>query len=81
MKSSMNQLKMENKLTKLIDNGYEDLTISKQNLIKLIKKHKHNIPLLINNKKVWIHFTESDKILIECDISDGSGVELNIEEI
>jgi hypothetical protein len=72
---------MENKLTKLINNGYEDLTISKQNLIKLIEKHSHNIPLLINNKKVWIHFTESDKILMECDISDGSGVELDIEEI
>jgi len=72
---------MVTKLTKLIDNGYEDLTISKQNLIKLIEKHKHNIPLLINNKKVWIHFTESDKILLECDISDGSGVELTIKEI
>ena len=75
------QKEIGNKLTKLINNGYEDLTISKQNLIKLIKKHNHNIPLLINNKKVWIHFTESDKILVECDISDGSGVELDIEEI
>ena len=32
-------------------------------------------------RKVWIHFTESNKILMECDISDGSGVEVNIEEI
>ena len=72
---------MENKLTKLVDNGYEDLTISKQNLLKLIEKHSHNIPLFINGRKVWIHFTESNKILMECDISDGSGVEVNIEEI
>jgi hypothetical protein len=43
---------MENKLTKLIESGYEGLTISKQNLIKLIEKHSHNIPLLINNRKV-----------------------------
>ena len=70
-----------NKLEKLVNDGYEDLTISKQNLIKLIEKHSHNIPLLINNRKVWIHFTESDKIFVECDISDGSGIELNIEEI
>ena len=68
-------------LEKLVKEGYEDLTISKQNFVKLIEKHGHNIPLLINDKKVWIHFTESDKILMECDISDGSGVELNIEEI
>jgi hypothetical protein len=68
-------------LENLINEGYEDLTISKQNLIKLIEKYSHNIPLFINNKKVWIHFTESNKILMECDISDGSGVELNIEEI
>ncbi len=70
-----------NKLEKLVNDGYEDLTISKQNLIKLIEKHSHNIPLLINNRKVWIHFTESDKIFVECDVSDGSGVELTIEEI
>ena len=68
-------------LEKLVKEGYEDLTISKQNFVKLIEKYSHNIPLLINDRKVWIHFTESDKILIECDISDGSGVELNIEEI
>ncbi len=68
-------------LENLINEGYEDLTISKQNLIKLIEKYSHNIPLFINNKKVWIYFTESNKILMECDISDGSGVELNIEEI
>ena len=68
-------------LEKLVKEGYEDLTISKQNLIKLIEKYSHNIPLLINGRKVWIHFTESDKILVECDISDGSGVELDIEEI
>ena len=68
-------------LEKLVKEGYEDLTISKQNFVKLIEKHGHNIPLLINDKKVWIHFTESDKILMECDISDGSGVELDIEEI
>jgi hypothetical protein len=68
-------------LENLINEGYEDLTISKQNLIKLIEKYSYNIPLFINNKKVWIHFTESNKILMECDISDGSGVELNIEEI
>jgi hypothetical protein len=54
---------------------------SKKNLIELIEKYSHNIPLYINNRKVWIHFTESDKIFMECDISDGSGVELNIEEI
>ena len=72
---------LENKLTKLVEEGYEDLTISKQNLIKLIEKHSHNIPLLINGRKVWIHFTESDKMLMECDISDGSGVELDIKEI
>jgi hypothetical protein len=68
-------------LEKLVAQGYEDLTISKQNLIKLIDEYGHNIPLLINDRKIWIHFTESDKILMECDISDGSGVELNIEEI
>ena len=68
-------------LEKLVKEGYEDLTISKQNFVKLIEKHGHNIPLLINDRKVWIHFTESDKILMECDISDGSGVELNIEEV
>ena len=68
-------------LETLVKEGYEDLTISKQNLIKLIEKYSHNIPLLINGRKVWIHFTESDKILVECDISDGSGVELDIEEI
>jgi hypothetical protein len=68
-------------LEKLVNEGYEDLTISKQNFIKLIEKYSHNIPLLINGKKVWIHFTESNKLLMECDISDGSGVELNIEEI
>ena len=68
-------------LEKLVNEGYEDLTISKQNFIKLIEKYSHNIPLLINDKKVWIHFTESNKLLMECDISDGSGVELNIEEI
>ena len=68
-------------LEELVDDGYEDLTISEKNLIELIEKYNHNIPLYINNRKVWIHFTESDKILMECDISDGSGVELNIEEI
>lgn len=68
-------------LEELVNDGYGDLTISKQNFITLIEKHGHNIPLLINDKKVWIHFTESDKILMECDISDGSGVELDIEEI
>ncbi len=68
-------------LEKLVNEGYEDLTISKQNFIKLIEKYSHNIPLLINGKKVWIHFMECDKLLMECDISDGSGVELNIEEI
>ena len=68
-------------LEELVNDGYEDLTISKKNLIELIEKYSHNIPLYINNRKVWIHFTESDKILMECDISDGSGVELNIEEI
>jgi hypothetical protein len=68
-------------LETLVKEGYEDLTISKQNLIKLIEKYSHNIPLLINGRKVWIHFTESDKILMECDISDGSGVELDIEEL
>ena len=68
-------------LEKLVKEGYEDLTISKQNFVKLIEKHSHNIPLLINNRKIWIHFTESDKILMECDISDGSVVELDIEEI
>jgi len=68
-------------LEELVNDGYEDLTISKQNFITLIEKYGHNIPILINNKKVWIHFTESDKILVECDISDGSGIELNIEEI
>jgi hypothetical protein len=68
-------------LEELVDDGYEDLTISKKNLIELIEKYNHNIPLYINNRKVWIHFTESDKIFMECDISDGSGVELNIEEI
>ena len=68
-------------LETLVKEGYEDLTISKQNLIKLIEKYSHNIPLLINGRKVWINFTESDKILMECDISDGSGVELDIEEL
>ena len=68
-------------LEKLVEEGFEDLTISKQNLIKLIEEYSHNIPLLINGRKVWIHFTESDKLLMECDISDGSGVELNIEEL
>jgi|TARA_R110000822_G_scaffold214820_3_gene349784 hypothetical protein len=68
-------------LEELVNDGYEDLTISKKNLIELIEKYSHNIPLYINNRKVWIHFTESDKIFMECDISDGSGVELNIEEI
>ena len=68
-------------LEELVNDGYEDLTISKKNLIELIEKYSHNIPLYINNRKVWIHFTESDKIFMECDISDGSGVEVNIEEI
>ena len=68
-------------LEELVNDGYGDLTISKQNFITLIEKYGHNIPLFINGKKVWIHFTESDKLLVECDISDGSGVELNIEEI
>jgi hypothetical protein len=68
-------------LEELVNDGYEDLTISKKNLIELIEKYSHNIPLYINNRKVWIHFTESNKIFMECDISDGSGVELNIEEI
>ena len=68
-------------LEELVNDGYEDLTISKENLIKLIENYGHNIPLFINGRKVWIHFTESNKIFMECDISDGSGVELNIEEI
>jgi hypothetical protein len=68
-------------LEELVNDGYEDLTISKENLIKLIENYGHNISLFINNRKVWIHFTESNKILMECDISDGSGVEVNIEEI
>ena len=68
-------------LEELVNDGYEDLTISKENLIKLIENYGHNTPLFINNRKVWIHFTESNKILMECDISDGSGVEVNIEEL
>jgi hypothetical protein len=39
-------------LEKLVKEGYEDLTISKQNFVKLIEKYSHNIPLLINDRKV-----------------------------
>jgi hypothetical protein len=59
----------------------EEITLSEENLVKFIKKYNHEIPLLINGKKVWIHFIESDKILMECNISDGSGVELNFENL
>ena len=49
-----------NQLYDLTEHGYEDLTISENNLVDLFKSFSHNIPILINDKKIWIHISEHD---------------------
>lgn len=58
--------------------GYEDLSISKENLIKIFEKYGHLISLNIAGKKVWVHLTEYEQTWIETDISEGEKVYLTI---
>ena len=67
-----------NKLINLVKDGYEDLWISKDNLVKLLSENSHNIPLLVDGRKVWIHFHDINQTYIERDISDGSAKTLNV---
>lgn len=73
---------MKNKFIKDLEKyskmGYEDLSISKENLIKIFDEHSHLISLNIAGRKVWVHLTEYEQTWIETDISEGEKVYLTI---
>lgn len=66
------------KLIELSEKGYEDITLSESNLVKLIKQVSHEFPLLVGDKKMWVHLSPGDGILVETDIGE-NGISLPIE--
>lgn len=71
-------MKLPDEITNLVDDGYENLTISESSLINFLKRYSSEIPLLINNKKVWLEVDNRfDVPVLERDISDGSAVKLS----
>ncbi len=66
------------KIKELVNQGYENLTISETDFIQFMQKHSSNICLLVDNKKVWVHFDNTfSSPILERDISDGSDINLN----
>lgn len=66
------------KLIELSEKGYEDITLSESNLVKLIGQVSHEFPLLVGDKKMWIHLKPGKDILVETDIGV-NGISLPIE--
>lgn len=74
----MDEVKIPDEITNLINQGYEDLTLSESSFIEFMKRYSYEIPLLIDNKKVWIHIDNRfDVPILELDINDGSAVKLS----
>ena len=68
------------KLNELSKQGYEDITLSESNLVKLINCCSADCPLLIGGRKMWIHVDNNiENILVETGISFGIPVELKID--
>lgn len=71
-------MKLPDEIINLVNQGYENLTISESSLINFLKSYSGEIPLLINDKKVWIEVDNRfDVPILERDISDGSAVKLS----
>lgn len=73
--------KLKKELDTLIKDGYEDLTLSSNDFISLMKKLSSEYPLSINGKYLWIHINDDvEAPFVEKEISDGSAVELTCFE-
>lgn len=75
----MKDLKKE--LDTLVKDGFEDLTLSSNDFISLMKKLSSEYPLSINGKYLWIHINDDvENPFIEKEISDGSVIKLTCFE-
>lgn len=69
---------LKKKLDELVKDGYDDLTLSSDDFISLMKEVSSEYPLLVNGEHLWIHINDDAQTpFIERDISDGSAVKLN----
>ncbi len=57
-----NQLKEQ--LEELASRCYEDLEIPKNKLVKFFEENSHNFPILIGDRKVWIHLLDDGDEII-----------------
>jgi hypothetical protein len=68
----------KDQLIELAGKGYEDISIPKQRLVEFFEELSCEFPILVNNKKVWIHPINCDdtdeRIMVETEIANGDEV-------
>lgn len=62
-------------LIELSSKGYEDLTLSSENLINFINKYSSEFPILVGDNEVWVHINNNiSEILFETDIGENTKI-------